>query len=315
MISLGLLLMTLVVADGPDKLTPVAVTASSTRADSDVKRLVDGRIDTSWQPDAEGAFGVGQWVRLDFGRVVDVTRIVVHNGVQRTEGDVDRFCSDARAAWIVAYGDRGFIPQIESPDAYNRVFEAEAGKAPMREALRTRYLTIVIDAVEKGYVSPGAVGLAEVEVFGRDAVAPAAESGDVTCGSTRMGQLRMAVIEHCAATYRATRATAECALMRAQFSFCAAEPPKWMPIPAKDFDAGKVSLAFKTADPPFPELAATFVRDSANRWSVATLTCKRAGKACGLKQSVASDGGRDDLEVRVRKVCKTAAGKFLNAPK
>lgn len=311
MIALGLLLLMLGAEPAP--LVPTAVTASSQRAGTDPKMLVDGKLDTAWQADASGAFGIGQWVRLDFGKVVDITRIEIDNGVQRVVGDSDEFCMQWRPMFFDGYGDTTRIASIDDAVGDGRHFGATVGQG-LLTPLRTRYLTLVIDAVEMGFAKDGAPAISEIKVWGQDAPQPAAESGPVACNSQRMGLLRQAVVEHCAATYKATRPTAECQTMRAQFDFCKAEPPKWMPIAAQAFDSGAIDLSFKTDDPPFPQLGAKFTRDASGRWTVASLTCMRGKKACGLKHTIASDGDRTDLELRQSKFCKTAAGKFMKAP-
>lgn len=313
MIALGLVLA-LAFGDNDARLTPIAVTASSTLAGTEAGMLVDGKLDTSWQADAQGAFGVGQWVRLDFGRVVDVTRIEVDSGVQRVEGGVDRFCAEARASFLGMIGETGRGVWFDTLETYGRRGIARAGQPGFAKPLRTRVLTIVIEGVQTGYERPGAVGLAEIAVWGREAPAHAVESGQVTCGSTRMAALRDAVIEHCAATYRTTRPTAECQLWWMQFEYCANAPPPWMPITEADYGAPTLALEMENPNPPFPTMKARFERVG-ERWRVGALSCSYGKKACGLRHTVFSDSQEQDTEVVTRPQCRTVEGKYVHPPK
>ena len=103
MIQLALILtQVLLTADAP--LPVVAVTASSEKPNAPARALIDGKRDTSWQPDADGAYGLGQWIRVDLGTVFDVTSIKLHNGIQRIEGGADQFCRNARAGRVTVDG-------------------------------------------------------------------------------------------------------------------------------------------------------------------------------------------------------------------
>ncbi len=306
------LVIAMAIAADPPPPAPT-VTASSTRAGSNAAHLVDGKLDSVWFADADGAFGVGQWVRLDFGAEVEISRIAIHNGAHGVVDGQDGFCAHARAASVGVYGDGLRVAHVGSRDGSGRVLEGEVGQG-MLAPLVTRTLTIVVEGVQQGFVHPATLAISEIEVVRKPAPEPAAESGKVTCGSRRMGLLRAAVIEHCAATFRETRPPAECDRVRAQFDFCKMEPPKWMPIAEKEFDSGKVSLDFRSRNPPFVQLQAAFDRETSGRWRVTGLGCKRGSRPCGLLHEVSSDGDRTDYEVRTTDLCKDAAGKYLRKP-
>lgn len=298
----------------PDPRLPVAsVTASSAKASAPAALAIDGKAETSWSPDADGAFGIGQWIRLDLGQVVDVTAIDVINGTHRVDGGVDQFCQHGRTSSLRVYGDTTQFT-IWPADAYDRTYAARIGSPGFQKPLRTRYITLVVEGMSTGYREPATVSLAEVSVFGRPAADHPAESGPVTCGSLRAASLRDAILEHCSSRYRDARPTAECALMRSQFDFCVGEPPRFLPIPAKDFESGALALKLKTRDPPFPQLTMSAERGADGRWTVSTLTCERGKKPCGLRHTLSSDGDRSDLEVTTPKLCQNADGTFVQAP-
>lgn len=309
MIALALLLITV----GPNAPLTATVEASSTRPETDPGMLVDGKLDTAWQADADGAFSLGQWVRLDFGRVVEVTRVEIDNGVQRVVGQVDHFCTEGRATLLQGYGDDGRIEFMRDQAGDLRRFEAEVGEGlGLVAPLRTRTLTLVIDAVEKGFVHQGAVGISEVRVWGREAPEPPAETGDVACNSRRLGLLRAALVEHCARTYRTTRPPAECSIVRGSIDACGTAPPKWLPIADKAFQAGLVELAFTVDTPRLVALSAKLTRDTDGEWDVASLTCTRDNEPCGPRSRLASHGV--DLQVTERKACMTATGGYMFPP-
>ncbi len=309
MIQLALILtQVLLTADAP--LPVVAVTASSEKPNAPARALIDGKRDTSWQPDADGAYGLGQWIRVDLGTVFDVTSIKLHNGIQRIEGGADQFCRNARAGRVTVYGDSALVQSLESDDLDKHVYTTEVGKWGFQKPLRTRYVTIVIDGAELGFGDATSAALAELEVFGKPAAAYAPETGDVRCGSRRLAELRDAVVEYCAAHYRTGRPNAECALMRNQFDYCEAEPPEFLPIAARDYDGGRLELKVTSPHPPFPKLALTLIRKD-GRWVAEALTCLRGRAACGLKHTIDSDGDRTDLELDKPKRCKAADGKLV----
>lgn len=291
----------------------VAVTASSAKAEAPAALATDGKTETSWRPDAEGAFGLGQWIRVDLGRVVDVTAIDIVNGVQRIDGGVDQFCQYGRTSMLRVYSDTGSV-SIWPEDAYGRIYAAKVGSPGFQKPVRTRTLTFVIDGMATGFRERSDLGIAEIAVFGTPAPDHPAESGPVTCGSRRLAQIRDAIIEYCSSRYRDTRPTAECILMRSQFDFCAGEPPKFLPIPEKDLESGELKLSVKSKNPPFPMLALSAERGPNGRWTVSSLTCERGKKACGLRHTVSSDGSREDLEVTTPKLCQNTDGTFVRAP-
>lgn len=109
---LAMLLGASAVAAPDAPLKPTRVVASSALAPSDgrtfgAENLFDGDPATMWRPDARGALGLGQFVRIDLGAEMDVTAIEVLNGNQRPDRGKDRYCADARAQALWIHADSG----------------------------------------------------------------------------------------------------------------------------------------------------------------------------------------------------------------
>lgn len=65
----------------------------------DAANLIDGRVDTSWQPAKSDALGVGQWVELDLGEPHQIERIEITQGLQKVDPKLgDLFCRNNRFA-------------------------------------------------------------------------------------------------------------------------------------------------------------------------------------------------------------------------
>lgn len=289
---------------------PATVTASSTRAGTDAGMLMDGRRDTAWLADAEGAFSLGQWVRLDFGRLVDITRIEIDNGVQRVDGGVDQFCAKGRAMGLSAYGDGGEVELVTSRVGDLRRLEAKVGEG-LQRPIRTRTLTLVIGIVEEGFVERGAVGISEVRVWGQEARLLTPEPGAIECGSRRLGALRMALVEHCAEIYRSRRPRLECDGLLQRFDQCRHRRPGWLPIEAEAFERGRVELVDTLKSPVSATWSAAFTRTEAGHWRVEALSCLLNGQPCGTRYEVGWSSPSVDVQVTQRKVCKTESGELM----
>ncbi len=294
------------------------VEASSTRAAEgevkfDAAHLVDGRPETVWQPDARGASGLGQWVRLDFGREVAITGVEILTGAHGGEGAEDAWCDTARPVGLTAYGDSGQRLYF-GPGGDPRRLTVSTPSGLDASPVTTRTLTLVIRGVERGMLGLDDVAISEVRVFGKPGAAAPPESGPVTCDSARLQVLRAAVIEACARRYQGSRPKAECTALFGQLDYCG--EAAWLPIEAAEYAGPTLSLSIEDMEQPLPvSYAVTFAR-AGDRWTVESLTCRQSGEPCGLAQSLDPDSGSDpDRELRSPELCKTAKGRWLKRKK
>lgn len=187
--------------------------------------LIDGRVDTSWQPAKSDTLGVGQWIELDLGAAHTLSRIEIEQGLQKVDPKLgDLYCRNNRFAEALMFFDDGtFTPVLVDPDE-NPVkvevfFRGEA--APGHEAVTvTRYIRLVIRTVQEP-VDWKDLAIAELRVFGTPASAPASDAASVACDGRGAWPLKAAVTNWCATTLDA-RARRDCpALVRA---FASAAP-------------------------------------------------------------------------------------------
>lgn len=318
----GLMLALLLQAPPPESgaaldpaLVPVKVSASTSKAGAGPELAIDGRADTAWRPDAEATFNLWQWVRFDFGREVEITRMEIDNGVWRLPGEEESFCARARVADWRAQADQGPSPilEVDSDLRWQRFVPGYLGSKV--RSIKTRSLTLRIAALRPSASQSWDTGLTEVRFFGREAGDPTPESGPVTCGSRRLFELRDAVLDHCAKG--TSRPRAECGYWLSYFEWChqadIARESKWLPIPEERWAAARLELNARDArNPPFPSLGAAFVRDEGGRWKVDALTCLRGKTPCGLYHQVGSDSGDvNDREKLKATPCKRSDGRIL----
>lgn len=311
-------------AEAP-RIAVVAVEASSTLPAEgdrrfDAAHLVDGDPQTEWRPHARGAFGIGQWVRLDLGAVHEVTRIEVLVGSHHKGEGSEGFCAVGRPR-LVGYGDDagriGFDPSTAGGKgvAGERVFVSDAAHARTKPR-RTRTLTLRVDGVERGYGSAD-VAISEVRVFGAPATAATPERGDVACNSARYAQLRAAVIAECARRYRDTRPLAECTSFVGRLAACGGA--SWLPIEEDAWERGEVAVEDFDDFQTFPPTYTLALRRDGARWQVTRLACTydrdAPGEACGLSRTLDSDvPDHEDPELTWPARCRELAGREHTAP-
>lgn len=295
-------------------LVPVKVSASTSKAGFGPEMAVDGRKDTAWRPDAEATFNLWQWVRFDFGREVEISRMEIDNGVWQVPGEEESFCTRGHAKWDVHTEVPGaVILESDIRDQWQRFVGGQPGNNV--KAIRTRSLTLRVRSNTPSRTENWDTGLTEVRFFGRVAEEAAPESGPVTCGSRRLFELRDAVLDHCAKSK--SRPNAECRYWLSYFEWChqakIARESKWLPIPEERWAGSRLELTSRDArNPPFPSLGAAFVRDEQGRWRVETLTCLRGKTPCGLHHRVGSDTGDvSDPEKLTPTSCRMLDGKIL----
>lgn len=311
-------------AEAP-RIAVVAVEASSTLPAEgdrrfDAAHLVDGDPQTEWRPHARGAFGVGQWVRLDLGAVHEVTRIEVLVGSHHKGEGSEGFCAVGRPR-LAAYGDDAgpiaLEPRREGGELVRgeRLFVSDGTHARTKPR-RTRTLTLRVDGVERGYGSAD-VAISEVRVFGTPAAASAPERGDVSCNSARYAELRAAVIAECARRYRDSRPLAECTSFVGRLAACGGV--SWLPIEEDAWVRGEVGIEDMDDFQTFPPTYRLELRRDGERWAVTRLTCtydrEAADEKCGLSRTFDSDVPDDaDPELTWPARCRDLAGREHAAP-
>lgn len=190
--------------------------------------LVDGRVETSWQPVGGTTLGVGQWVELDLGGSFEVTGVELELGLQARDAKLgDLFCRNSRPAYVVLAFDDGAWSLVASPRADAKTIgRPEIGflRGMTRVAsVKTRRVRLVIQQVEDP-VDWRDVAIAEVRVFGKaaqDLVGGVAEVGG-ECGTRGYVPFSEALIEYCAGLDTAERARLRCSELVLAFLGCQA---------------------------------------------------------------------------------------------
>lgn len=184
----------------------------------DAANLIDGRVDTSWQPAKNDTLGVGQWVELDLGETYEITRIEIAQGLQKTDPKLgDLFCRNNRLAeaalWLddgtTGRIDLGFPPSATTLEVHHfyRGPDNTPGKAVKTAARRLR---LIVEQVLEP-VDWTDLAIAEIRVYGRPTAAPTI---DTSIAWDRPGSwpFRMAVSDFCAVNTD-TRATRRCDML------------------------------------------------------------------------------------------------------
>lgn len=302
------------VAGQDPALVPVKVSASTSKAGFGPEMAIDGRKDTAWRPDAEATFNLWQWVRFDFGREVEITRMETDNGVWQLPGEEESFCARGHATWEVhAEILSGVVLESDFRDQWQRFVGGQQGNRV--KTIKTRILTLRVRSNAPSRTESWDTGITEVRFFGRVVEDKLPESGAVTCGSRRLFELRDAVLDHCAKSK--SRPNAECHYWTKYFEWChqsnLARESKWLPIPEERWAGPRLELTAKdTRNPPFPSLGAAFLRDEQGRWKVDSLTCLKGKTACGLYHHLGSDTGEvKDPEKLTATSCWMLDGRIL----
>jgi len=229
----------------PGALRVVAVSASSALPKwqgytFDAANLIDGRVDTSWQPAKKNTMGVGQWVELDLGAPHELSSIEIAQGLQKVDPKLgDLFCRNNRFAGAVMLFDDGtFAPVWSSPgDDVVKVELYYRGEAiPGREVKTiTRFIRLVVQSVNEP-VDWKDIAIAEIRVFGRPAAASPADPATVACDRPGVWPLRVAVSNFCAANLE-TRSKHDCAALVLAFAECRTFDQGYQPVPGFAADA------------------------------------------------------------------------------
>lgn len=277
-LALTLVLEPTAQAAPPPPIKVVAVKASSAlpkwkEYTFDAANLIDGRVDTSWQPAKSDTIGVGQWVELDLGEPHQIDHIEIAQGLQKVDPKLgDLFCRNNRFATALLFFEDGTYASHWS-DPFERESRIETflrGENLPENATRkvvSRYIRLVIQGVHEP-VDWKDIAIAEIRVFGRPVAAIPADPKAITWDRPGAWPLKTAVIDACAAK-RSKREQLGCnALMRAisqgQSNFEALAP-----VPVVDLEKGQVTFGFVAEE---VRSRVELRRDPTARWSVQRVT-------------------------------------------
>lgn len=192
------------------------------------ENLIDGRLDTSWQPRGGTTLGVGQWVDLDLGGTFEVTGFELELGLQAQDAKLgDLFCRNTRPSHMVLVLDDGAWSLVASPRADAKTV-GRSGIVLMRgmervASAKTRKVRLVIQQVEDP-VDWRDVAIAEVRVFGRPTADIEKRSGG-ECGTIGYVPFSEALVEYCAGQDTGERARLRCSELVLAFLGCRASGP------------------------------------------------------------------------------------------
>ena len=231
-LALAYLLTPTVQAPAPPKgasLRVVAATASSALPKFqsytfDAANLIDGNVETSWQPAKKDAMGVGQWVELDLGATYEVSSVEIEQGLQKVDPKLgDLFCRNNRFATATLLFDDGSHALVGAPANQKKLEVATFFRGEMRldqVKVVTRYVRLVVTSVHEP-VDWKDIAIAEIRVFGRAVDAPKVDPGTVACDRPGAWPFKVAVIETCAAKAE-TRLQHDCAVLLNTYAACRA---------------------------------------------------------------------------------------------
>ncbi len=217
----------------------------------DAANLIDGRVDTSWQPAKNDTMGVGQWIELDLGQHYEITRIELAQGLQKEDPKLgDLFCrnnrlSDARI-WLDD-GTRGHINRGLPESSYtlevlrfHRGSHTSEGDAAKTAARRLRIIVELVIAP----VDWHDLAIAEVRVFGRPVDPPPPRTGAFSWEGPESWPFRVAVSDYCAVDHR-RRANRLCGRLTGMMGSASFVPRLQKPITEEDLTQGTFEFVVK----------------------------------------------------------------------
>ncbi len=229
-----------------EQVKVVAVSASSALPPwkgytFDAANLIDGRVDTSWQPAKKDTMGVGQWVELDLGASYQLSHVEIAQGLQKVDPKLgDLYCRNNRFAAALMLFDDGTFTDVWA-DPADSVVKAELfyrgdNIAAAETTTTTRYIRIIIKSVQDP-VDWKDIAIAELRVFGRPATAPSVDPKKIACDRPGAWPLKAAVSNFCA-TNIDTRSKRDCANLMYAFAVCRTRGGgSFLPFPAFDAEA------------------------------------------------------------------------------
>lgn len=108
------------------------------------EHLIDGRLDTSWQPRGSKTHSVGEWAQVFFTGSHLVSAMEIANGYQRPDKSLDLFLTNSRLKAARLEFSDGSIQNVSVPTD-RRGFT----RVPIRP-IHTTFVKIVIQAIEPG---------------------------------------------------------------------------------------------------------------------------------------------------------------------
>lgn len=235
-------------SDTPIKVA--SVTASSTMPKwrgytFEATNLIDGRVDTSWQPRKSDTLGVGQWVELDLGAYYHVSKIEIEHGLQAVDPQLgDLYCRNNRMSQGYLWFENGTFAFVwEEGDkrtsvveGFYRGRESSANEAPAV----TRHLRLVITmALEP--VEWKDLAIAEIRVFGRPARPPVVDTERIAWDQAGSYPLKAAIADFCARKSRHEIEANRCGDLTSQFTDGWNQPE---PVELSEFAKGRFTYSF-----------------------------------------------------------------------
>lgn len=311
----------LVAAPKPEPIKVVSIKASSTMPKwkgytFDATNLIDGRVDTSWQPKKSDTLGVGQWVEIDLGEPHAIDRIEIAQGLQKVDPKLgDLFCRNNRLATGDIWFDDGTYAPLwiapSNPLAEVTLFYRGEALPDKEVTVITRYLRLVVSQVHEP-VDWSDLAIAEIRVFGRPTAARPVDPKILAWDQPGLWPLRIAISDHCAVNGK-TRKVRDCWHLINAISTGYGEGYRSLtPIAAEDFAKGKVVTTIHAED---SRHHIEFQRATDGRWAVKRHT---RTDATGKPAPLGYEGYTEDPKVQWQNECWDKLGKtrpvVLNPP-
>ncbi|HRE88772.1 MAG TPA: discoidin domain-containing protein [Myxococcota bacterium] len=265
-------------AETPQPIKVVAVKVSSALPKwkgytFDAANLIDGRVDTSWQPAKSDTLGVGQWVELDLGGYYQIDRLEIAQGLQKTDPELgDLFCRNNRFADArIFFEDGTYAAYWAEPFARELKIEVFSRGPDLPEngdkTVVTRFLRLVVESVHEP-VDWKDLAIAEVRVFGRPAPAIPADPTSITWDRPGAWSLKTAIIEACA-TKAARRNQLGCNTLLSAIAEGGEGLEKLAPITTSDLAKGRVTFSFTSIRVRFQ---VELQRETSGSWTLKRVT-------------------------------------------
>lgn len=306
----------------PTEIKPVAVTASSHLPPwkdytFGAENLIDGRVDTSWQPKVGDTWGVGAWVQFDLGATYEITDFELANGFQREDALGDLYCRNNRLATgqlLFDDGSHAMVLARVDKQTIRRPVRARHGTAePDGRPPRTRFVRFWVTEVGRPLEWKD-LAISELRFFGRAVPTPPAAQtpgGDVVCGTAGWSDFLWALVRHCAKLDARARGAASCydglnAMLSCDsivdydsYDEATGKPDgepitvAYGPLPAEEVAAGRVDLKLQVSARETLRVAFTCAEVGAP-WEVASVHCQDNGRPCsGIARGIFNWSARD----------------------
>jgi len=263
-------------APSPIKVVSVRVSSALSKWQGytfDAANLIDGRVDTSWQPAKSDTLGLGQWVELDLGETHQIDHIEIAQGLQKVDPKLgDLFCRNNRFADARLFFEDGtYAPVWAEPfDREVKIANFYRGdNLPENGGKRavSRFIRLVVRSVHEP-VDWKDMAIAEIRIFGRPAPAIPVDATSIAWDRPGAWPLKTAIIDVCAAK-ASKRELFGCAALIRAISEGQSDFEALAAVPTPDLEKGQVTLGF-TSDEVRSHVE--LQKDAAGRWSVKSVT-------------------------------------------